>query len=1056
MSTESTKTVKGRISNKHGTEEYWILSVYKSLDDLSESNKRDNPFMPLPGELIIYDPDSINDSCRFKIGDGVKNVVELDFVNLTFKDVDERPKNNILENVIYRYVETKENIYAVSGARKDLVVYTYTIPIIGLKVTKTYNINIEKLNVAPENLGSVSNKIGLISGDNITLYYNEYDNKVYGYLDDSSYNTIKTFEPDGVDISAIQKNTWYNPSQMLGSNYKDEAFNSVLDVGYGEAGVVREVEIVHHAEYFSNGQWYEIPVEAKKDYVQRIGDIAANKLDNTDVNSINIRAYKSVHRDYDRAYVEKAGNLGVSSDYCLTPSVEHLPEDPWTTPEEGVTHRIPSIPVRHADGVVEVYTDSTSSEHAAVSKKYLATTNEDFVRRKPDEAIDVYNSGVLAAHVWQPGEIVEETFANTFEDDSYVVNGSFPMAEEAWPKRDADGNVITDPNNNNKIVIDDDLIDKDIFVKNEESSENNLTIAMEDGNKFLHCNHPTRWKGESRYQIIRKGTENAFAVLARIRINPLASIEATTRGFQFAACSTKSTNANIWSGSNLVIANTDNVFTLAVGSEVICEVPVNEWFDVRLEVDGLVRGVSPVRCFVNNELKFNKTLTYTDKEPKGSKISLPRSYQLYIPNSGDVQGYQGTIDVDNLYVGDIPSAVRHNGYDSLTPVVYEYENAAIESLDKPTIPLREKDGSILTKKELSDADDDRAATSKYYVNNLLNNYLEKYTSDFSSVLAWNPALGYTAIAENYDNYTNVPSTGSMGSSIVGIRTIASPNTVTIVHDNTRHSNCVKIAQNTIAESRIQFKCTRTDAAAADENIVFSTDIKFENLPQGATRGVVFNGAGSINTNGAIYPGKIQILYDEETQKYYLTSLAGGKYYITEGEWFNLKVYYNGLTKDSPMQVLVNGDIVGDPEYKLGGNFVIAGNELFIGKTSSSEGTGFTGDIYIDNTYFGPINEDIEKEQSKYKITQASYRYTDTTDEHLVMRKADGSILVKKELTDADDDRIAASKYYVDEKVKSSGGSLPTDGMVNGAFLRYDAEKQMPVWDDIQYAEGNRF
>jgi hypothetical protein len=28
MSTESTKTIKGRIINKHGTEEYWLLSVY--------------------------------------------------------------------------------------------------------------------------------------------------------------------------------------------------------------------------------------------------------------------------------------------------------------------------------------------------------------------------------------------------------------------------------------------------------------------------------------------------------------------------------------------------------------------------------------------------------------------------------------------------------------------------------------------------------------------------------------------------------------------------------------------------------------------------------------------------------------------------------------------------------------------------------------------------------------------------------------------------------------------------------------------------------------------
>lgn len=80
MSTGSTKTMKGRISNKHGTEEYWILSVYKSLEDQSEANKRDNPFIPLAGELIIYDPDSIYKYPRFKYGNNVDNVIDLPFV----------------------------------------------------------------------------------------------------------------------------------------------------------------------------------------------------------------------------------------------------------------------------------------------------------------------------------------------------------------------------------------------------------------------------------------------------------------------------------------------------------------------------------------------------------------------------------------------------------------------------------------------------------------------------------------------------------------------------------------------------------------------------------------------------------------------------------------------------------------------------------------------------------------------------------------------------------------------------------------------------------------
>lgn len=76
MSTESTKTIKGRIINKHGTEESWILSVYT---DLTKTTLRDNPFIPFNGELIIYDPDSIYTYRRIKIGDGKTYVTDLPF-----------------------------------------------------------------------------------------------------------------------------------------------------------------------------------------------------------------------------------------------------------------------------------------------------------------------------------------------------------------------------------------------------------------------------------------------------------------------------------------------------------------------------------------------------------------------------------------------------------------------------------------------------------------------------------------------------------------------------------------------------------------------------------------------------------------------------------------------------------------------------------------------------------------------------------------------------------------------------------------------------------------
>lgn len=60
--------VKGRIQNKHDTEAGWYAAGTAA-----------NPFIPLDGELIIYDPDSFYTYKRFKFGDGVTAVHLLPF-----------------------------------------------------------------------------------------------------------------------------------------------------------------------------------------------------------------------------------------------------------------------------------------------------------------------------------------------------------------------------------------------------------------------------------------------------------------------------------------------------------------------------------------------------------------------------------------------------------------------------------------------------------------------------------------------------------------------------------------------------------------------------------------------------------------------------------------------------------------------------------------------------------------------------------------------------------------------------------------------------------------
>jgi hypothetical protein len=63
------KSIKTRIQNKHDTEANWKLAT---------------SFMPLAGEVIIYDPDATHERPRVKIGDGKTLVNQLDFVHADF------------------------------------------------------------------------------------------------------------------------------------------------------------------------------------------------------------------------------------------------------------------------------------------------------------------------------------------------------------------------------------------------------------------------------------------------------------------------------------------------------------------------------------------------------------------------------------------------------------------------------------------------------------------------------------------------------------------------------------------------------------------------------------------------------------------------------------------------------------------------------------------------------------------------------------------------------------------------------------------------------------
>lgn len=137
------KTLKTRIIHKHDIEANWLLA---------------SGFTPLNGEIIIYDEDENYNYKRIKIGNGINNVNDLDFIKfdgydnillkteqeLTYEEVNQIHKNLKLENLATE--EQVENLYKTLSSDRTLRFYCIEDVVINLNgVPTTYpaNSNVE-------------------------------------------------------------------------------------------------------------------------------------------------------------------------------------------------------------------------------------------------------------------------------------------------------------------------------------------------------------------------------------------------------------------------------------------------------------------------------------------------------------------------------------------------------------------------------------------------------------------------------------------------------------------------------------------------------------------------------------------------------------------------------------------------------------------------------------------------------------------------------------------------------------------------------------------------
>jgi hypothetical protein len=108
--------------------------------DATKTTLREDPFIPLSGELIIFDKDENNEFDRIKVGDGSNNVIALPFatsselqaldlpqewydINQAYEDFGE-PEHTLLGGVVYKDFEGNIKVFPLArpyGIRIDEV-----------------------------------------------------------------------------------------------------------------------------------------------------------------------------------------------------------------------------------------------------------------------------------------------------------------------------------------------------------------------------------------------------------------------------------------------------------------------------------------------------------------------------------------------------------------------------------------------------------------------------------------------------------------------------------------------------------------------------------------------------------------------------------------------------------------------------------------------------------------------------------------------------------------------------------------------------------------------
>ena len=179
--------INARVKHKHGTEANWEMQA---------------EFIPMDGEIIIYDEDENYDYKRIKIGNGVDDVNDLDFVvHGEYAKKTDIPSIEGLATESYVNTKVDELFQSVSNG-KELIASAITDKGVYASDDDTFRELSDKIGLIPVGPPG-SNIIGYIDEENdIYVALTELENGIYTLKFENQDGSLEDFD----DIGTVEVN----------------------------------------------------------------------------------------------------------------------------------------------------------------------------------------------------------------------------------------------------------------------------------------------------------------------------------------------------------------------------------------------------------------------------------------------------------------------------------------------------------------------------------------------------------------------------------------------------------------------------------------------------------------------------------------------------------------------------------------------------------------------------------------------------------------------------------------------------------------------------------